>query len=98
MNSTKGAAKRSDMGELHDALARKLTDVIKNGEPTIRGGEEIRVPVTAAMLNVVVRFLKDNNVECDEGLATRPIGELSDTVTEALKKMEEDEDLPVFTN
>jgi hypothetical protein len=86
------------MGTLHDELAKKLTDAIKNGETVIKAGEEVRVPVTAAMLNVARGFLKDNNIECDEGLATRPIGELSKTVTEALKKMEEDEDLPVFTN
>jgi hypothetical protein len=98
MKKAKGAATRTEMGSLHDELAKRLTDVIKNGEEVTRGEDTFKVPASAAMLNVARGFLKDNNVECDENLPTRQIGELSNAVNAALTKMEEDDELPEFTN
>jgi hypothetical protein len=97
-NATKGAAKKSAMGELHDKLAQHLTDVIENGEEVSRGGETFKVPASAAMLGVAARFLRDNNIECDPGYESAPIGELTDAVAAQLKEMEEDGDIPEFSN
>jgi hypothetical protein len=98
MNGTKGAAKKDEMGLLHDEVARKLRKVIKEGETEIKAGKEVKVPVSAAMLGVAIRFLKDNNITCEEGLASRPIGELRRSLELVNQQDEEDEDLPKFAN
>jgi hypothetical protein len=98
MKGTKGAAKKDKMAELHDALASHLTDVIENGETIQRAGEAHKVPASAAMLGVAVRFLRDNNIECDDGFESAPVGKLTEAVKERLKEMEEDGELPTFQN
>jgi len=91
---TKGAATTDQMGKLHDVLAKKLNELIVNGETTVQAGKEKTAPVSAAVLAVARGFLKDNGVECDPGLPSRPVGELASSVSELL----EDENVPEFTN
>ena len=98
MKGTKGAATNDAMGELHDALAKYLTDVIKNGETVEKRGEKKKVPASAAMLNVARGFLKDNSIECDPDYKSRPVGKLTEALAEYNKRQEEEEDLPKFVN
>jgi hypothetical protein len=98
MNGTKGAAKKDEMGQLHDEVARKLRKVIKEGETEIKAGKEVKVPVSAAMLGVAIRFLKDNNITCEEGHASRPVGELRRSLELVNRKEDEDADLPNFAS
>jgi hypothetical protein len=96
MSGTDHAAKKDEMGLLHDEVAKKLRKVIKEGETEYKAGKKVKVPVSAAMLGVAIRFLKDNNITCDEGLASRPIGELRRSLELVTKHDEEEEDLPNF--
>ena len=98
MIEKKGAATTKAMNDLHDSLARYLTDVIKNGETVMKAGEKVKVPASAAMLNAAVRFLKDNSIECDPDLASRPVGELGKALEEFNAGQDEDEELPEFAN
>ena len=95
MRGTKGATKPDEMAQLHTAIAKKLRDLIEDGSETTVGGKTRKVPVSAAVLNVVRGFLKDNNIVCDENLPTRAVGELSDSID---KFNEEDDGLPHFTH
>jgi hypothetical protein len=98
MKETK-AAKKDEMSQLHDEVARKLRKVIKDGETEIKAGKEVKVPVSAAMLGVAIRFLKDNNITCDEGVTTRPIGDLKRSLELVNQHDDEEEDkLPKFAN
>jgi hypothetical protein len=94
MMGTKGAAKTSELGDLHETLAKKLKELIVKGDTVTVGGKTKKVRVSAAVMAVARGFLKDNNIVCDEGLATRPVGELGAAVAEA----NEDEDVPEFVN
>jgi hypothetical protein len=86
------------MADLHEALANKLTDLIENGEEVQRAGETVKVPASAALLGVAVRFLRDNNIEADGSVEPAAVGKLTDAVNQQLKDMEEDGELPTFTN
>ena len=94
MKGTQGATKPNAMADLHVAIAKKLKYVIENGEEITVAGKTRKVGVSAAMLNVVRGFLKDNNITCDEHLPSRPVRELSAAVD---KFNEEDEGLPDFS-
>lgn len=95
MKGTKGATKPDAMANLHVAIAVKLKELIEDGSEITVAGKTRRVGVSAAVLNVVRGFLKDNNIVCDEHLPSRPVGELTDAVA---KFNEEDDDLPNFTH
>jgi hypothetical protein len=97
MIGTKHAAKSTEMGKLHDQLAKELAELIKNGETIIVAGKPRKIKASAAILNVARAFLKDNNVLCDDGHeATEPILDLA----EEMKTLNEEEadGAPVFKN
>jgi hypothetical protein len=50
------------------------------------------------MMGVAIRFLKDNNIECDKGYESAPVGKLTAAVEQQLREMEEDGELPKFSN
>jgi hypothetical protein len=95
MIGTKGATKTSEMAGLHDDVAKKLRTLIADGETEVRAGKEIKRPVSAAVLAVARGFLKDNNIQCDDGEPTRPVGELGKAVA---AMNEEDDAIPEFPN
>jgi hypothetical protein len=90
-------ATSEEMGTLHDELAKKLTDIVKNGETVIKAGEPHRVPASAALLGVAARFLKDNNVVCADELPSAPITGLDQALKDFHIQEDEDE-LPTFPN
>jgi hypothetical protein len=96
--SEESSATQSEMDGLHDEVAKKLREVIKEGETVQKAGKEVKVPVSAAMLGVAVRFLKDNNITCDVGVPTRGVNTLKDSMGELHLIESEEEDIPVFKN
>ena len=50
MNDNSHAADQREMGKLHNDVAKKLRDLIENGETERRAGKDVKIPVTAAML------------------------------------------------
>jgi hypothetical protein len=84
------------MDSLHDEVAKKLREVIKEGEIVQKAGKNVVVPVSAAMLGVAVRFLKDNNITCEVGLPSRGTNALKDSMGELHLLESEEEDIPVF--
>lgn len=57
-------ATKESMGELHGALANKLTDMLTKGETAVtKDGEVVQLPPSAATLSVIRQFLKDNGIE-----------------------------------
>lgn len=97
MAGTEGAAKVSAMADLHDKLARKLTDAIKNGEKVTRAGEEVTVPVSSATLAVARAFLRDNSIECDPD-NTSVVVDLGKAVRDAEAVTGEDGEIPKFAD
>jgi len=63
------AAKSSQLGLLHEAVAKVFVELATDGrEVVVKGKEEdevVRVPATAADLAVMVTFLKNNNITAD---------------------------------
>lgn len=51
-----------DLGELHGALARALTDVVAAGVSTVVDGEVVKMPASPAYLAAAITFLKNNNI------------------------------------
>ena len=95
MSDKQTAAPKTEMDALHDDLARKLRTLIEEGETGMRAGEPVKRPVSAAVLAVARGFLKDNHIECDKGLPTRPVGELAKSVQEL---NDDDDEIPEFPN
>lgn len=74
-------SKASDalMNELHGMVAKELIDIIKNGIPQVdKDGNTVRIPAPASYIAQAVKFLKDNGIESDHGLAGK--GTLSDVL------------------
>lgn len=92
---TKGAAKTDEMAKLHQEIAKKFRKILKDGEVIVVAGKAKKVEASAAMLNAIRGFLKDNHIVCDKDLPTRAVGELSDTLDKFNK---EDAGLPHFTH
>jgi hypothetical protein len=86
-------AKTKEVGALHEEFAKELRKRLKEGEEQTFAGETRVVPVSAAFLNVVRGFLKDNNIECTEGRTTEEVK----SVAEALEEFNEaDDGAPTF--
>lgn len=98
MIGTKGAAKKTEVGKLHDNFAKELSHRLKHGEQITIAGETKTVKPSAALLAVIRGFLKDNNVLCDEGHESRSVGELTKDLEEHNRLMAEEDDSPHFTN
>ena len=63
-----GKATESELGELHGAVARALTEVIENGIVVGTTGEDntpIKAPAPAAYLVAALAMLKQNNITAD---------------------------------
>lgn len=65
-------ATEGELSELHNQLAKELTKRIKEGEVEVTLTEddegnvvenEVKKPVSPALLNTARQFLKDNNIE-----------------------------------
>lgn len=62
-----------DLDPIHEALAAHFADVLKNGEKVMQTDRETgvitekRVAPSAAMLNQIRQFLKDNGIEVAKG-------------------------------
>ena len=98
MSSKKPAASRAELGALHDEFAKKLKKYLAEGETIVQAGQTHQVSCSAAMLNVIRGFLKDNNVECVEGHPSAPVGTLTKQL-KAIKPITFDEDeAPRFEN
>lgn len=58
----------NDLDPMHEALAEHFLDILKNGEEVVNINREtgertvIRTKPSAAMMNQIRQFLKDNNV------------------------------------
>jgi hypothetical protein len=73
----KPRAREDSLGELHEILARHLTEAIQNGE------------ASPSLLNVARQFLKDNGIECIvEGNETMKT--LLDTLPSFMEQEDED--------
>jgi len=61
-----------DLGGLHGAVARALTDIV-HGVDTVVKGEEgdtvVKVPASPAYLAAAITFLKNNNITAGQGNA-----------------------------
>lgn len=55
-------ATEKDLGELHGAVARTLTDIVANGVEVPSEEGTTRVTAPASYLAVAVSFLKNNNI------------------------------------
>lgn len=86
-------AKTREVGALHEEFAKELRRRLKEGEVQVIGGESRVVPVSAAFLNVVRGFLKDNNMECNEGQPTTEVKEIAEALAEF---NEADDGAPTF--
>jgi hypothetical protein len=78
------AAKESKLKQLHDDLAKKLTDLIKEADPA------------AATLNVARQFLRDNGINCDPDNPSDALQGLK-SAAERLDEFDDD-DIPDFVN
>ncbi len=58
-------AKESALAKLHADLANDLADRIEHGEKAVdkATGEIVKLPASAAILNVARQFLKDNDIK-----------------------------------
>lgn len=74
MSST---ASKELMERLHSALATEFESILKDGV-TIKDdeGKLIKVPASAATLNVIRQFLKDNGIEAHAAPGT-PLGNIA---------------------
>jgi hypothetical protein len=76
-------ASEETMDKIHELLAQDMLKRIRDGEPVLVGkGEEQRIerlPPSAATLNVIRQFLKDNHIE---GIPAKesPLGKLVDSL------------------
>lgn len=59
-------ATETKLGELHEAVAVALTDVVQNGMTVVnKDGDEVRVQAPPAYLTAAITFLKNNNITAD---------------------------------
>jgi len=91
-------ATQDEMDKLHNEFAKELGKRLKNGEKVTVAGETRTVAASAAVLNVIRGFLKDNNVLCAEGHPSRPVGQLSRDLEEFNKGVAEEDGAPQFKN
>lgn len=83
------AAKDDTLQSLHEALANDMLDRLSNGEEVVKDGEVVRVKPSAATLNAIRQFLKDNGIEAQR-LPGNPLGKLASQ----LPFTGEEDDLP----
>lgn len=85
---SKRAATEDKLGELHEALADNLIDRLRNGERVwdSKSGQFVQLDsCTPSTLNVITRFLSDNDITCVAEEASR-IGELQRAMDERRKR------------
>lgn len=59
-------ATEAELSALHGALARGLTEIIKDGvDVPLKGGDVVKVAAPAAYFGVAVALLKNNNITAD---------------------------------
>lgn len=76
-------ASQEEMENLHGAVVREVTKVIREGEQVVtKDGDLVTRRPSAAMLNVARQILKDNNIE--SGVGNADLEELE----KAMKDME----------
>lgn len=90
-NDKKGAATKPQLNALHEEFAKKLRTHLEEGETVVVSGKTHQVSCSAAMLNVIRGFLKDNNIACDPNLVTGPVTSLAESL-EAFNNATNDED------
>lgn len=57
-------ASEETMAKIHELLAEDMLRRVRDGETVVtKDGEAIQVPPSAATLNVIRQFLKDNHIE-----------------------------------
>lgn len=63
--STKTGSK-DDLSLLHQLTTKQFLEILQNGEVVVdKDGEPHRITPTAAMMGQIIKFLKDNNIDCD---------------------------------
>lgn len=98
MSSKGTAATRAELNRLHDELAKKFREYLTKGETVVQAGKEYKVSCSAAMLNAIRGFLKDNNVECGAGEATAAVGTLKKQLADLDAVKYDEDEAPHFTN
>jgi len=67
------AATEDDLGKLHGAVARGLTDIVTDGETVVVGkGEDakaVKIAASAAYYAAAITLLKNNNITAGKGNA-----------------------------
>jgi hypothetical protein len=75
------AATTEALQELHDAVARKLTKIVKDGRTEIIKRGEIEMEVvaeaSAADIAAAINFLRLNKIECAPGKPSAPVAGLA---------------------
>lgn len=87
------AANETALGDLHSAVARALADAILGqelpGYTDTETGEVVeaqKMPVSAAILTVAAKFLKDNNITCEPS-SDNELGALEKTMRDRQNSM-----------
>lgn len=96
--SERTPATQDEMDKLHNNFAKELSERLKKGEKVTIAGETKTVKASAAVLNVIRGFLKDNNVVCAEGHRSRPVGDLLKDLDKFNAAVEAEDGAPQFKN
>lgn len=89
-------AEKKLMNALHDQFAKKLTKYLKEGETVVTAGVTHKVSCSAAMLNVIRGFLKDNNIECGSGIPSGPVTRIAEALEEFNTATHDEDEAPHF--
>ena len=90
------AAEKQELNSLHAEFATKLKTYLTDGETVVAAGKTHQVSCSAAMMNVIRGFLKDNNVECDPGIVSAQVGTLSRALDEFHTAANDEDEAPHF--
>jgi hypothetical protein len=96
MKNENGGAEKRELNSLHDNFAKKLALYLHEGETVVQGGKTHKVSCSAALLNVIRGFLKDNHVECASGLPSAQVGTLGRALDEFNTAANDEDEAPHF--
>ena len=90
------AAEKQELNSLHAEFATKLKTYLTDGETVVAAGKTHQVSCSAAMMNVIRGFLKDNRVECNSGEPTAAVGTLAKQLEEFDQAAHDEDEAPHF--
>jgi hypothetical protein len=90
------SATTGELDKLHNEFAKKLKNYLVEGETIVVAGEERKTSCSAAMMNVIRGFLKDNHVECDAGHPSPQVGAVADALEEFNSAANDEDEAPHF--